>query len=90
MVSIQNKIKLQPEIYIINFLERQDPGSVASILKKKDLCASLVAQYNVIAGIGNFTISCSLTMNGLKNLHDIMKLIFQVRDTRITVYSNYM
>jgi len=61
-------------------LERQDPGSLAALLRKKDLCFTIGAEYSVLAGIGNFTISCPLTENGLKNIHDIMKLIFQVGD----------
>lgn len=68
----------QPARFISHLIGHEGPGSILSYLKEQGLANTLSAGYhNVCPGTSFFEIEVSLTPEGLKKYHDIVKIVFQ-------------
>lgn len=67
-----------PSRYLAHLLGHEGPGSALAYLKTKGWVNSLAAgPMNISPGTSLFTLSLRLTEDGLKNYHEIVKVIFQ-------------
>ncbi|EXJ84618.1 insulysin [Capronia epimyces CBS 606.96] len=68
----------QPARYISHLIGHEGPGSILAYLKERGLGQTLSAGYHpVCPGSAFFEIEIGLTPDGLKNYHEIVKIVFQ-------------
>ena len=74
----EEMFETQPARYVSHLIGHEGPGSILVYLKELGLANSLSAGYHsVCPGSAFFEIAISLTPEGLKKYHDIVKIVFQ-------------
>ncbi|EXJ94318.1 insulysin [Capronia coronata CBS 617.96] len=74
----EDMYETQPARYISHLIGHEGPGSILAYLKERGLGQTLSAGYHpVCPGSAFFEIEIGLTPDGLKNYHEIVKIVFQ-------------
>ncbi|EXJ75396.1 insulysin [Cladophialophora psammophila CBS 110553] len=74
----EDMFETQPARYISHLIGHEGPGSILAYLKERGLAQTLSAGYHpVCPGSAFFEIEIGLTPDGLKNYHEIVKIVFQ-------------
>ncbi|KAJ4510032.1 metalloprotease [Exophiala dermatitidis] len=74
----EDMYETQPARYISHLIGHEGPGSILAYLKDRGLAQTLSAGYHsVCPGSAFFEIEIGLTPEGLKNYHEIVKIVFQ-------------
>ena len=73
----EDMVETQPARYISHLIGHEGPGSILAYLKERGLGHTLSAGYHpVCPGSAFFEIDIGLTPEGLKNYHEIVKIVF--------------
>ncbi|OAP64900.1 hypothetical protein AYL99_00872 [Fonsecaea erecta] len=74
----EEMFETQPARYISHLIGHEGPGSILAYLKDRGLAQTLSAGYHpVCPGSAFFEIDIGLTPDGLKNYHEIVKIVFR-------------
>ncbi|KIY01767.1 uncharacterized protein Z520_01905 [Fonsecaea multimorphosa CBS 102226] len=74
----EDMFETQPARYISHLIGHEGPGSILAYLKDRGLAQTLSAGYHpVCPGSAFFEIDIGLTPDGLKNYHEIVKIVFR-------------
>ncbi|ETI20794.1 hypothetical protein G647_07136 [Cladophialophora carrionii CBS 160.54] len=74
----EDMFETQPARYISHLIGHEGPGSILAYLKERGLAQTLSAGYHpVCPGSAFFEIEVGLTPDGLKNYHEIVKIVFK-------------
>jgi insulysin len=74
----EEMFETQPARYISHLIGHEGPGSILAYLKERGLAQTLSAGYHpVCPGSAFFEIEVGLTPDGLKNYHEIVKIVFR-------------
>lgn len=65
-------------MYLRFLIIQEEPGSLASILRKKDLCDSIEFECQAFMGIGFCSIICRVTDRGVRHADEVINYVFQV------------
>lgn len=73
----EDMYETQPARYISHLIGHEGPGSILAYLKERGLGQTLSAGYHpVCPGSAFFEIDVGLTPEGLKNYHEVVKIVF--------------
>ncbi|OQV04887.1 Peptidase M16 inactive domain-containing protein [Cladophialophora immunda] len=76
----ENMWETQPARFVSHLIGHEGPGSILAYLKHRGLAQTLSAGYHpVCPGSAFFEIDISLTPDGLKNYHEVVKIVFRFR-----------
>ncbi|KAH0834509.1 putative zinc protease [Fonsecaea pedrosoi] len=74
----EDMFETQPARYISHLIGHEGPGSILAYLKDRGLAQTLSAGYHpVCPGSAFFEIDIGLTPDGLKNYHEVVKIVFR-------------
>ncbi len=74
----EDMFESQPARYVSHLIGHEGPGSVLAYLKERGLASTLSAGYHpVCPGSAFFEIEVGLTPEGLKNYHEVVKIVFK-------------
>jgi len=78
MPDVSSEYRVGADRWVSHLLGHEGPGSLLSYLKKEGLVDSICAGYSAHArGLGFFTLTSSLTEEGVEQVDDVIKAVFQ-------------